>query len=442
MAATLIYPKLARNRGRFYWFRPSNLWSARRKYLRRDHSREWRDAFQGTLSLESPHRTTTFSKLLDPPGRLPFRFVILGDTGEGDRSQYGLLPLIRALAPDFLIINGDVAYPSGEADDFLHGFFEPYRGLGIPVWAVPGNHEYYSTHRGAEFHQIFCTRAFESQWERHGLRLVPQPGTYWELKDPRVTRLCVLGVDTLMSGRLDGDGDSPEDGSQLQWLSDRLTTAQREGLTVIVLFHIPGLVRQEHDTSTRLVTLHRLVSSFSCVRLVVCGHEHNYQRYAPAVFARYVGDRLAPPWDPPSRPDYIVCGGGGAYLQSTLFRRSSYAAQDVYPTAVQWRDDYVSAPRRLADGVGLSKSVFDAALGAIEEAERHDRDVARFLSLLLVEVGGERASVTPYFLDSAASLFFSLPDGTTVSVTDPSPPVSPEAVRACAQFPITLWGNP
>lgn len=440
MSVTVVYPELARNRGPGFWLRWGNVWASRRKLLRADHSKEWRDAFHGTLGPENPDRTVPFSRLLTKPATDGFRFLILGDTGEGDRSQYGLLPLIRALDPGFMIINGDVAYPAGGTDDFLHGFWEPYTGLGIPIWAVPGNHEYYSEFRGREFFEIFCTRALAAEWENRGLRLVPQPGTYWELKEAGTTRLCVIGVDTLMEACLDGDWNHTEDGCQHQWLSGRLEEAQRQDLAVIVLFHIPGLVRQEHDKSTRLRTLHQLVTSYPCVRLVVCGHEHNYQRYAPAQFIRYVGDQLKTAWDPAGRPEYVVSGAGGAFLHSTEFKRADYPAEDpVFPSAAQWRDDYVGRGRSIVDRLGLSRTLLGAVAGRIEEAARQDGDVARYLSLLCVDVTPRGAAVTPYFLDDLENLF---DDGTTVSVTDPHPPCSPAGVKACAQAPIVLWETP
>jgi len=103
----------------------------------------------------SPDRSAPFSTLVGSPLPASFRFLILGDTGEGDYSQYGTLPMIRAMRPSFVLINGDVAYPAGRNEDFERGFFTPYRGLNVPIWATPGNHEYYSTLKGAEFFGLF-----------------------------------------------------------------------------------------------------------------------------------------------------------------------------------------------------------------------------------------------------------------------------------------------
>jgi len=69
---------------------------------------------------------------------------------------------------------------------------------------------------------------------------------------------------------------------------------QAAGRKVIVLFHIPALVRGREEVEA-MKSLHRILMSDSCVRLVLCGHEHNYQRYTKEEFARFVVDaaRLA-----------------------------------------------------------------------------------------------------------------------------------------------------
>src|SRR5829696_4898866 len=156
MATEFIFPKLSGLRGPGFWLNPIN-WVASRKKFRRDHTVEWRQRYEHD-SPAAPDRVTDFTELTGQQHLSEgFSFIILGDTGEGDKSQYALLPLIRALKPDFMVINGDLAYPAGSEDDFLEGFFQPYQNLGIPIWAVPGNHEYYSPQNGREFFDLFCT---------------------------------------------------------------------------------------------------------------------------------------------------------------------------------------------------------------------------------------------------------------------------------------------
>src|ERR1700722_14529820 len=146
MAVRVEYPTIAGNRGPGFWLKPANLIAARRAG-RVDRSGEWRARNERSIPAGPPDqepRTRSYQELLPrgfDPSSETMRIVILGDSGEGDRSQYGLVPLIRALNPHFMIINGDVAYPAGREIDYVEGFFEPYNDLGIPIWAVPGNHE-------------------------------------------------------------------------------------------------------------------------------------------------------------------------------------------------------------------------------------------------------------------------------------------------------------
>jgi hypothetical protein len=436
VAPTVTFPPLARARGPGYWLRLPNLWASRRSFLRPDRSTAWRDGYNLEVAPAGDSRTAPFSRLLGRPVGDGFRFLILADTGEGDRSQYGLVPLIRALAPGFLVINGDVAYPAGRLDDFRHGFFAPYRGLGVPVWAVPGNHEYYSRRHGREFFEVFCSAVHEGEWERAGLRLVPQPGMYWELKEPGAAPLIVLGVDTGMRGRLDRGWRRAADEHQHAWLAERLAEADRQRLAAIVLFHIPGLARGRHDRRTRLGILHRVIAGHPCVRLVVCGHEHNYQRYPAAVFRRYLEEVHGVPADAPGRPEYVVCGGGGAYLNATAFGRSRYRPETVYPSVRQWRS-YARMGERIVARLGWSKEIVGALAGRFEEAARADADVARYLSMLLVEVTAARVRVMPVFLDDVAALYAELPDGQEVRVDDPAVPVSQAAVARCLQESLT-----
>ena len=52
-------------------------------------------------------------------------FVIIGDTGEQDASQYVVCPSLSAAVrnhrPGFVMIASDVIYPAGDVDDYLDG---------------------------------------------------------------------------------------------------------------------------------------------------------------------------------------------------------------------------------------------------------------------------------------------------------------------------------
>ncbi len=276
------------------------------------------------------------------------------------------LPLIRALNPDFMIINGDIAYPAGRMEDYARGFFEPYRGLGIPIWATAGNHEYYSTHHGHEFHEIFCTAKWESEWSRAGLKFVPQPGMYWELKDPSGTvPLVVIGLDSGKKANLDGKGRRKQaDVRQHDWLESRLREAQRAGHSVIVLFHIPALKRDKHDKGTHLTAVHSLIARYRCVKLVICGHEHNFQQYDKGAFSRYMREKHGATASR-SVAELMVSGGGGAYLGHTDYKGGPFPGQR-YPPRDAWKA-YRRWGRAIVRSVGLEKSLVGRVAASVSK---------------------------------------------------------------------------
>lgn len=456
----VLFPTFASDRGYGYWMNPRNLWAARNQQIVSDFSVDWRRAFPYDLIpawFRDPNglgsRSTPFAFLTDG-WKEKFRFLILGDTGEGDRSQYSLLPLIRALQPAFMIINGDVAYPAGRAgadrntDDYLAGFFEPYRDLQIPIWAVPGNHEYYSDGKGREFFELFCTEARAADWSKFGLKFVPQPGTYWELQDMgKRGDLVLLGIDTARNANLDGHHNwwqlwkrrEPSDDEQMAWLAQRLQLAQEAGQQVIALFHIPQLVNGRNKSGVYLQNLHRLLGSYSCVRMVITAHTHNYQQYQPAVFGDYLqkAHGVAPRQNP---PHYIMSGRGGAYLNSTIFDDTDFACGERFPTADQWRD-YCTGMRRVRRLQSMQKNLLGKIVALSDQDSTVDDDTEDFLSLLLVEVDRTVSPVairvTPVFMQNLAVLFGQIP-AQDIAITDPNTQLIPGALQACLQSPITL----
>ena len=82
----------------------------------------------------------------------PFSFIVIGDTGEGDASQDVLRDsLIRAAAADdvrFVILSSDVVYPTGAMRDYETRFWLPFKGVLKPVYAIPGNHDWYDALEG------------------------------------------------------------------------------------------------------------------------------------------------------------------------------------------------------------------------------------------------------------------------------------------------------
>ena len=108
---------------------------------------------------------STFS--VAPPGidGGDFSFIVIGDTGEGDASQHVLRDQLLSVAGKddvrFVVVSSDVIYPSGEMKDYEAKFWLPFKGISKPVYAVPGNHDWYDALEGfaATFFEPTAARA-------------------------------------------------------------------------------------------------------------------------------------------------------------------------------------------------------------------------------------------------------------------------------------------
>jgi uncharacterized membrane protein HdeD (DUF308 family) len=87
--------------------------------------------------------------VVDPgvAGTDDFSFLVLGDTGEGGAAQHSLRDqyLFLGRRPDvkFVVISSDVIYPAGAMRDYEPNFYLPFKGVTKPIYAIPGNHDWY-----------------------------------------------------------------------------------------------------------------------------------------------------------------------------------------------------------------------------------------------------------------------------------------------------------
>ena len=81
-----------------------------------------------------------------------FSFIVIGDPGEGDASQYSLVSryLTLGLHDDvkFLVVSSDVIYPAGAMSDYEGNFYLPFQGFAKPIYAIPGNHDWFDALEG------------------------------------------------------------------------------------------------------------------------------------------------------------------------------------------------------------------------------------------------------------------------------------------------------
>ncbi len=269
-----------------------------------------------------------------------FDFLLLGDTGEGDSSQYAVVPgmLKAGQGTAFAVIASDVIYPAGSGNDYGDKFFRPYQDYDAPIYAIPGNHDWYDGLGG--FMRVFCDAPALRPRPDRGLRgllwrrpetvdeqalaearklrsrpsqQVTQPGPYWVIESPS---LLVVGVDTGITGAIDRE--------QTAWLR-RVSLDPRPkilvtGKPIYVNNAYKPSELQDGGTVDDIVRdpRHRYVAAIG-------GDTHNYQRYPVKV-----GDRVI---------QYIVSGGAGAFMHAThTIRRVDVAGVH--------EDDYRSYPLR------------------------------------------------------------------------------------------------
>jgi hypothetical protein len=293
-------------------------------------------------------------------------FVVLGDPGEQDASQFVVVPALReemrgSDGPAFMVICSDVIYPSGDINDYVDGFYVPYADIADrPVYALPGNHDWYDGLTGFMWH--FCGEqprsatvyggsgsgsvvewVFRLLWRRPSkpksqLQLEPRRKTrfpdgplqqtpYFAIDTKHVRLVC---IDTGITGMVDK--------AQAEWLLD-VSADGKDGRLArpkVLLTGKPLLVdrvRRRADLEEPLVHGDTHFTSVDeIVRLpdhryvaAIGGDIHNFQHY----------DDSTKDW----QFHYVVSGGGGAYMSAThplvLAGADAPVATHLYPDAAQ-----------------------------------------------------------------------------------------------------------
>jgi hypothetical protein len=305
------------------WLNPAVLWRSRNDVLARwfgdptdDERRRWVD--------QQLRRGVPPGFTIERDDPETFSFMLLGDTGEGDAPQYAVVPgfLKMSEGTRFAIIASDVIYPTGSVNEYDTKFFRPYRDYDAPIYAVPGNHDWYDGLGG--FMRVFCgapplppdsrPRLFSAAWwrrlfwrdpdvtderrlaEAERLRDRPeqratQPGPYWVID---AGPLRIVGIDTGILGDIDAD--------QGEWLR-RVSAGPKPKILVTGkpiyvddAYH-PGPIEGGGAVD-------EVVRDPACNYVAAIGGDiHNYQHYPVRV-----GDRTI---------EYVVSGGGGAFMHAT-----------------------------------------------------------------------------------------------------------------------------
>ena len=257
-------------------------------------------------------------------GTEPFSFIVIGDTGEGDASQHVLKDsLLRAANADdvrFVVISSDVVYPTGAMKDYESRFWLPFKGVTKPVYAIPGNHDWYDALEAfvATFFRPDAARiamrarvaadggvssTTDSRIEdlirradflrrQYGVPTGTQDAPFFQLQTPS---FALIAVDTGVLRSVDRE--------QLTWLRAALD-ASRGKMVMAVLGH--PIFAGGHDTATddEHFTQVRDLLRANRVPIVMAGDTHDLEYYEESVTGE-AGPYTVHHW---------VNGGGGAYL--------------------------------------------------------------------------------------------------------------------------------
>ncbi|HEX4796892.1 MAG TPA: metallophosphoesterase [Humisphaera sp.] len=253
-----------------------------------------------------------------------FSFIVIGDTGEGDASQHALRDQFLALGahPDikFLVVSSDVIYPQGVMSDYEAKFYLPFKGFGKPIYAIPGNHDWYDSLEAfaANFFQPEAARATMRARRRadhllttttearvdgmvdqaaflrqqYGVQCAAQRGPFFEVQ---TKGFALIAVDTGILRTIDSQ----------QWLWLRAAMERSRGKFKMI---IPGhpIYTAGHDVGEDdkgYAAFHQFLRE-SSVDVAMAGDTHDFEFYREAYkFDGHDRQML-----------HFVNGGGGAYI--------------------------------------------------------------------------------------------------------------------------------
>ena len=308
----------------FSWYFNSENWAtAAWQKVAESRVDDWRAAMIGAAvasrGAASERAPGVFEIRPDGVSEGDFSFLVIGDPGEGDPSQHALrdqvLLAARREPVKFVVIASDVVYPLGAMKDYEANLYLPLKGVEKPVFAIPGNHDWFNALDGfaANLLEPAAARAViaarvnadlslssttDGRIERllddaqrlrsaYRVRAGLQHGPFFEL---HAGDFSLVGIDTGIERRVDA--------RQLEWLEAALTRS-KGSFTMAILGHPFYAAGRSQMGGTSFNEVHELLRSRG-VRVMMAGDTHDFEYYRDV----QSGEPL----------HYFVNGGGGAYL--------------------------------------------------------------------------------------------------------------------------------
>jgi uncharacterized membrane protein HdeD (DUF308 family) len=285
----------------------------------------WREAMVRAVLAREPVGDPTQTFAVTPEGLTDgkdFAFIVIGDTGEGDASQHSLrasyLDAVRNEHVKFVVISSDVVYPTGAMRNYEANFWLPFMGTTKPVYAIPGNHDWYDALEGfaATFLEPEAARAVMRARIEVDNRLTSTTNQRIEELIAQATSLrreygiptqnqkapfFQIQTDTFALVAVDTGVVRGVDSVQMAWLKGALEAAR--GKTRMVILGHPFYAGGHYlaENSPDFVALHDLLREHD-VAIVMAGDTHDLEYYAEK------------PNGSSKTVHHFVNGGGGAYL--------------------------------------------------------------------------------------------------------------------------------
>ncbi len=261
---------------------------------------DWAPSARGGYDLAAAGRSydARFRTWPDPDAATdPFRFVALGDYGVGIRSdsessrrQRRVAEVLDRLVTDghvrFVVSLGDNIYKGeqghvddesgGEDDDWYSSFFQPYRYAiaRVPVFPAIGNHDTTDTEGSDDREQMEDNFHLRERFHDESDRASTDPGLFYRLRYGRDVELVCL--DTSLDSADEGVHRFFQATEHRDWL--RATFAADGARWLIPFSHHPAYCAgPHHGNDTEMQETLLPLFDTAGVRLVLAGHEHNFQ---------------------------------------------------------------------------------------------------------------------------------------------------------------------
>jgi uncharacterized membrane protein HdeD (DUF308 family) len=284
---------------------------------------------------------------VDPPGVAgadDFSFLVIADNGDGGAAQHSLRDqyLFLGQRPDvkFMVVSSDVIYPDGAMRDYELKCYLPFKGFTKPIYAIPGNHDWYDALEGFNANFLdadaarICMRSrletdggLTTRAERRidgnlreaarlrkefGVSMGLQKGPFFEVQ---TERFALIAVDTGVLKTVDA--------GQFDWFKAALERSRGKFRMVILGHPLFTGGRYQGDPDHRIgewvpplrsplapagnpepfTAIHRLLKEEQ-VEVVMAGDMHDFEYYQETYNAAGKTRTM----------EHFVNGGGGAYI--------------------------------------------------------------------------------------------------------------------------------